>query len=639
MSSGSGDGKRFRAEIPDARYWQKRVLCQIGCPVSTDAGRYVQLIAEGRHREAYLTARAPNPFASVCGRICAAPCEDRCRRGFFDGPIAIRALKRFVCERYGPESSRPDTGEELLGTGDEPGNKYPGHIQAIRGAPRDGRRAAVIGAGPAGLACAHDLALGGFAVTVFEAAEELGGMLRLGIPEYRLPRSVIETEISRILSLGVELRSGTPAGPGLTLDDLRSQGFEATFIAVGLQRGRDLAIPGNDLDGVVKAVDFLLNSNRGYRMRLGSRVLVIGGGFVAFDAARTALREIQTEEGGQNLSGGGALAAALDSARTAVRWGAASVHMASLESFDEMPVMRTSQGKDEFEEASREGVRFLPRWGPLRLEGDGAVRRAVLQKVTRVFDESGRFQPAYDPATLEVIEVDSVILAIGQKADLSFIRPGDGIELTPGGTVRVDPATLATTARGVFAGGDAAFGPRIVIDAVANGKRAARSIRDYLRPGGGGAKVRFRFTEIPTRTYRMSEEYEIRERSAPPTLPLDRRTGISEVEVGFDEEEARRQAERCLTCHVNTIYDAEECVLCNRCVDICPEECLLLVPVTQVDVEEGAAAMAGYGLADGEEASAMLKDDTRCIRCGLCALRCPTGAWTMERMEFEEGGA
>jgi formate dehydrogenase (NADP+) beta subunit len=619
----------YRAQIPDARYWQKRVLCQIGCPVSTDAGRYVQLIAEGRFRDAYLTARAPNPFASVCGRICAAPCEDRCRRGFFDGPIAIRALKRFVCERYGPESSKPDTAAELFGTGDEPGNKYPGHIQAIRGAPRDGRRVAVIGAGPAGLACAHDLALGGFAVTVFEAATELGGTLRLGIPEYRLPRSVIETEVSRILALGVELRSGTPAGPNLTIADLRRQGFEAIFLGVGTQRGRDLAIPGADLDGVVKAVDFLLNANRGYRMRLGSRVLVIGGGFVAFDAARTALREIQTEEGGQNLSGGGALAAALDSARTAMRWGAAAVHMASLESFEEMPVMRTSQGHDEFEEASREGVKFLPRWGPLRFEGNGAVKKAVLQRVTRVFDENGRFSPAFDSSATEALEVDSVILAIGQKADLSFLRPDDGIEQTPGGTVRVDPATLATTAPGVYAGGDAAFGPRIVIDAVANGKLAARSIGSYLRGGKGEARVHFRFTEIPALTYRMPEEYEVRERTAPPTSPLDRRTGISEVEIGFDEKEARRQAERCLHCHVNTVYDAEECILCNRCVDICPEECLLLVPLSRVAVEGGPEVLAGYAIAD----------DTRCIRCGLCALRCPTGAWSMERMEFEEGGA
>jgi formate dehydrogenase (NADP+) beta subunit len=628
----------YQAEIPDARYWQKRVLCQVGCPVGTDAGRYVQLIAEGRYKEAFLTARSPNPLASVCGRICAAPCEDRCRRGFVDAPIAIRALKRFVCEKFGAESSQPDTFEDLIRIGEEPGNKLPWHMPLLqRGS--GARKVAVVGAGPAGLACAHDLALMGCRVTVFEAAETLGGMLRSGIPEYRLPRSVIDKEISQILGIGVELKTSRPLGPEFGLVELRREGFEAIFIGVGVQRGRDLAVPGVELDGVVKAVDFLLNMNRGYRMRLGSRVLVVGGGFVAFDAARLALREIALEDQGEGLSGGGELKLALDSARIALRSGAVQVHMASLEAFDEMPVMRTVQGREEFEEAQREGVTFRPRWGPLRFEGGGRVQKAVLQRVTRVFDETGRFSPTYDPTETDAIEVDSVILAIGQKADLSFLRPEDGVELTPGGTIRTDPATLASSAPGIFAGGDVAFGPRIVIDAVANGKRAAQSIRAYLDPQAATTAVRIRVEQLQTSAYRMPERYEIEVRRAPAGQPLDRRTGISEVEIGFDEEIARRQAERCLTCHVNTIYDAEKCVLCNRCVDICPHSCLKLVPLAEVELEASTRqqVLEQYAITDGETASVMLKDDTLCIRCGLCAIRCPTGAWTMERMSLDEG--
>lgn len=630
----------YKAEIPDARYWQKRVLCQIGCPVSTDAGRYVQLIAEGRFREAYLTARSPNPMASVCGRICAAPCEDRCRRGFIDAPISIRALKRFVCEKYGAESHQPDTYGELIAGGSEPGNKYPGHIPMLRRA-RGVRKVAVIGAGPAGLACAHDLALMGFNVTVFESSDVLGGMLRNGIPEYRLPRSVIEMEIGQVRELGVEIKSSCAIGADFGLSEIRSQGYEAIFIGVGVQRGRDLSVPGSNLDGVVKAVDFLLNMNRGYRVRLGSKVLVIGGGFVAFDAARLALRELSLEDSGQNLSGGGDLAAALDSARIALRGGAREVVMASLESFDEMPVMKTYQGKDEFEEATREGIRFEPRWGPMRFEGEGAVKRAVMQRVTRVFDETGRFSPEYDPKQTMALDADTIILAIGQRADLSFIRPEDKVDVTSGGTIKVDPATLATSAPGIYAGGDVAFGPKIVIDAVANGKRAAQSIRSFLAGGISETTIRVTSEQLQTGAYRMPEGYDLEARKAPAALPLDRRTGISEVELGYDEASARRQAERCLTCHVNTIYDAERCVLCNRCVDICPEDCLKLVPLSKVELDPASreAVLSSYEIGESETAAAMLKDDTKCIRCGLCAIRCPTGAWTMERLSIEESAS
>lgn len=630
--------------LPDLQHWKAQVKCQAGCPVATDAGRYVQLIAEGRHEDGYLVARAPNPFASVCGRVCAAPCEDACRRGSIDAPISIRALKRSVCERYGVESVHPDTQDRLREALVSEGNRYAGHLPVAPASerPTAGRKVAVIGAGPAGLAAAHDLALLGYGVTVFEGAEEPGGMMRFGIPDYRLPRSVIHGEVDKIEKLGVALKLRTPLTAEYGLTALRRDGFEAVFLSVGVQKGRDLVIPGVELDGVVKAVDYLLNANRGYRVSLGRRVVVVGGGFVAFDAARTALRlgreeEAQALAAGLGVEADARLKEALDSAREALRGGATEVTIVSLESFDEMPVLRTAQGHEEFEEAKKEGVRFVPRRGPKRFLGDGQLRSIELRRVTQVFDAQGRFAPAYDDADVQVIEADGCVLAIGQRPDLAFLRPEDGVALTPAGTIKVDPQTLATTAPGVYAGGDVAFGPRNLIEGIANGKRAARSIHEFLSGEAARLHAVIEVEKIPTRDYRMIAGFEILDREAPPTLDLGRRTGIAEVETGYAEAEARAQAARCLVCHVQTIYDPEACVLCGRCVDVCPEHCLALVPYEEIELDAGERrALEAAAGADGLPLSAMVKDDTRCIRCGLCAIRCPTDAMTMERFAITE---
>ena len=631
--------------LPEIGHWKAQVKCQAACPVQTDAGRYVQLIAEGRNEEAFLVARAPNPFASVCGRVCAAPCEDACRRGAIDAPITIRALKRFLTEQYGVESTRPDTQDRLRNEGVAEGNIYPGHlpVQPVtfhRGAPAPGRRVAVVGAGPSGLAAAHDLALRGYSVTVFDAGDEPGGMMRFGIPEYRLPRQLIRAEIDKILALGVTLQSRTPLSPAFGLAELRQQGFEAVFLAVGVSRGRDLDAPGVEKDGVVKAVDYLLNINRGYRMDLGRRVVVIGGGFVAFDAARTAWRiakEGEQEPPPLESDGDARVQEALDSARAAVRGGASEVTIVSLEEFDEMPVLRSTQGHEEFEEARREGIRFVTRRGPRRFIGNGRLEAVELRAVCSVFDTDGRFSPVYDDGDLEVLEADACILAIGQRADLSFLKPADNVALTPGGTIRVDPATLATSAAGVYAGGDVAFGPRNLIEAIANGKRAARSIHEYLDAAASRRQSSIAIDEIPTREYRMLAGFELLDREAAPTLDIGRRTGIAEVEVGFDAEDARRQAARCLVCHVQTIYDPEKCVLCNRCVDVCPEYCLAIVPFDELALDDDTRSeLAARASANGLPLSAMVKDDDRCIRCGLCAVRCPTEAMTMEKFSIRE---
>ncbi len=636
--------KTLKVRLPDLEHWKGQVKCQSGCPVGTDAGRYVQLIAEGRDQEAYLTARAPNPFASVCGRVCAAPCEDACRRGTIDAPIAIRSLKRYVTERFGAESMRPDTQDLLRSTLIGEGNRFPGHLPTapVGGTPGKGRRkVAVIGAGPAGLAAAHDLALLGYDVTVFEASEEPGGMMRFGIPEYRLPRTLIRQEIDKILSLGVTLRTKEPLTPTFGLKELRAQGFEAFFISVGVSRGRELAAPGVELDGVVKAVDDLLNVTRGYRLPLGRKVVVIGGGFVAFDAARTALRlgrETAEEELDTLVSESDARAKeAIDSARAALRGGAAEVTIVSLERFEEMPVLRTTQGHEEFEETKHEGVAFLPGRGPKRFLGETRLQAIELRAVRSVFDENGRFAPVYNDDDVLTIEADSCILAIGQQTDLAFLKPEDGVEVLRSGSVKIDATTLATTAPGVFAGGDVAFGPRNLIEAVANGKRAARSIHEHFSHEGARIERTLAIEVLPTAHYRMSAGFEILDRKAAPTLDLGRRTGIAEVETGYDPAEARTQAARCLVCHVQTIYDPEKCILCSRCVDVCPEFCLAIVPVEQLDLPEGAREeLMERAQPNGLPLSAMVKDDDRCIRCGLCAIRCPTDAMTMEKFQITE---
>jgi len=640
MEIPSGGRWRIPVRLPDLLHWKNQVKCQAGCPVSTDAGRYVQLIAEGRHEEAFLVARAPNPLASVCGRVCAAPCEDACRRGSIDAPISIRALKRFVTEKYGVESIHPDTQDRLRSDLVSEGNRYAGHLPVFRaGGRRAGRKkVAVVGSGPAGLAAAHDLALLGYAVTLFEATEEPGGAMRFGIPEYRLPRTLLREEINKIVSLGVDLRLSTPLTPAYGLAALRADGYEAVFLSVGVTKGRELQLPGVELPGVVKAVDYLLNVNRGHRLDLGRKVVIIGGGFVAFDAARTALRlsreeEIDALERGET----GAVKEALDSARAALRGGAAELTIVSLENFEEMPVLRSTQGHEEFEEARKEGIRFLPRRGPKQFLGDGQLAAVELKKVLSVFDENGRFAPRYDEDDVATVEATACVLAIGQRADLSFLAPEDGVVLTPGGTVKTDPETMATSAPGVYAGGDVAFGPRNLIEAVANGKRAARSIHEVLAKDQARIEAHVEIEKIPTRDYRMITGFELWDREAPPTLDLGRRTGIAEVETGYDEAEARAQGGRCLVCHVQTIYDPEKCVLCSRCVDVCPEYCLAIVPFEALDLpEEQRAELERRAEGGGLPLSAMVKDDEKCIRCGLCAIRCPTDAMTMERFSITE---
>ncbi len=623
---------RFRSKRVDADWLHTNFPCMMACPAHTNAGRYVSLIAEGRFEEAYRIARDPNPLASICGRVCAHPCETACRRGEIDKPISIRALKRFLTERHGPESRRPL-------------NLKPSGIEAVP------YRIAIVGAGPVGLSAAHDLALMGYRVTLFEASPVAGGMLYLGVPEYRLPRDVVESQVREILETGdIELKLNCAAGRDFTVSQLREQGYDAVLLAVGAHRSRDLSIPGVDLDGVHKGIDFLLNVNLGYKFTIGKRVIVIGGGNVAMDVARSAAREVLKQQGPDDeVSTDNIHAVAthemVDISLSALRMGAREVDIVCLEPRYDMPA-----ALEEIEEAETEGILMRAGYGPKRILGsNGKVVGLECLQTKSVFDADRRFNPTFHANSETQFDCDTVILAIGQAPNLDFLKPEDGVQITPRGLIQANRESLMTSQPGVFAGGDCVFGPRLIIDSVADGKRAAIGIDEYLR----GHKHRDPIIEVEVLDrHRMIENFIDIARQPVPMLPLDRRTGVTEVEVGYDEQSAMLEAQRCLKCWINTVFegnaaDGSECILCGGCVDVCPEQCIQLVSLDRIsfepdvlqtlsedpaafDVELTDIAPAELGSITG---SAMIKDETRCIRCGLCALRCPAGTISMEAYE------
>jgi len=632
--------KRYKDKKVDSDWLNTNFPCMLACPAHTNAGRYVGLVAEGRFEEAYRIARDPNPLASICGRVCAHPCETACRRGEIDKPIAIRALKRFLTERHGPESKNPvDTSTNRSG------KKLPYKV-------------AVVGGGPVGLSAAHDLALLGYSVTIFEASPVPGGMLYLGIPEYRLPRDVVEAQVREILETGdITLKLNHAAGRDFNVSDLRHQGFDAVLLAVGAHRSRDLSIPGVDLDGVHKGIDFLLNVNLGYKFTIGKKVIVIGGGNVAMDVARSAAREVvkqhasgveDVEPAVENVA---AVAAheMVDISLSALRMGAREVNIVCLEPRAEMPA-----ALEEIEEAEAEGIILHPGLGPKRVVGkDGRVTALETLRTQRVFDENKRFNPAFYEGSESQLECDTIIMAIGQAPRLDFLKPEDKVDISPRGLISVNPKTLMTSATGIFAGGDCVFGPRLIIDSVADGKRAAIGIDEYLR-GHKHADPVIEVEILPR--HQMPLNFIDIEREPIPMLPLERRTGVTEVEVGYDAQQAMAEAQRCLHCWVNTVFegvpeDGTSCILCGGCVDVCPEDCLELVSLDRIQftpeavqhirsnqecfgVELNEVAADELGVVTG---SAMLKDETRCIRCGLCAMRCPVGTITMESYNFIPG--
>jgi formate dehydrogenase beta subunit len=625
----------LQVSVPHERYHADLIACQRACPVHTDALGYIRAIAEGRFDEAYLIARGPNPFASICGRICGAPCEVACRRGkvprvdddgrfvAVDRPVAIRALKRFACEAAGPET-RPieDVLRDIrqyvpsvVSDVDEMAALLHGGLDR-RLERASGERVAIIGAGPAGLSAAHDLALLGFTPIVFEREPVPAGMLALGVPAYRLPREVIAREVAVIEALGVEIRCGVTVGADITFADLRRD-YAAVIVAVGAKASRALGVPGERGPRIFGGVDLLRAVALGEPLDLGRDVVVIGGGNVAYDVARTVLRQI-----------------AYDAARTAARLPATTrVRLVSLEGLEEMPADTV-----EIIEGDEEGIERLNGWGPVAIERDGTgrVTGVTFRRCLRVYDEQRRFAPIFDDGDRQTVECDTVLLAVGQAPVTDFLADGGAdIKMARPGWPKVDAATLATTAPGVFVAGDLAHGTRLLIDAVASGKAAARSVYTYVTGRRLHADAVTSHLVLP-RFWRERGYEAIRRQAVPVRHPHERLGSPSvPVELGYDRELAMREASRCLDCGVTPVFDGTRCVLCGGCADVCPTECLKLVPLSAItpspDIEAVIRRTIGCD-ADRDANAAILKDEDRCIRCALCVMRCPVDAIAMERV-------
>ena len=525
--------KRFKLRIPDLDYWRENIPCQSACPVNTDARGYVRAIAAGKFEEAYLLARGPNPLASICGRVCAAPCEMACRRGKVDEPIAIRGLKRFVTSTYGAEATPPDklltylSGKlcERQCEGREDLRQTLGitSVAAADEMPTVG----IVGAGPAGLACAHDLALLGFRPVIYEIEDRAAGMLYVGVPEYRLPRDLIQAEVSSIEAMGVEIKCNVTVGADITLDELRKD-HAAVVLSVGAKKSRALPIPGVEGPGVLPGIDFLRDVALGRSVTLGRTIVVIGGGSVSYDVARSAWRtagpmEIEMVAPEQTA----AHMAYEDVSSVARRHSQGEVHLCCLESRAQMMA-----DPMDIREGEEEGIVRHNSVGPQEVlrDADGRVSGVRFAPVVSLFDDDGRFSPTFDMDNQHVVACDTVLVAIGQVCDLGFLDAHHGVELDPRGYPTYDPQSLMTTAEGIFVAGDLQTGPRLIIDAVASGKQAARGVLRYA----AGTTVTFDATElhIDIEDYQREANYETIARMPIETLAPEQRRDMSRVVPG-----------------------------------------------------------------------------------------------------------
>ncbi len=620
--------RRYKVDLADAGYFRESIKCQNACPVGTDACGYVRAIARMDFERAYLIARGPNPLASICGRVCGAPCEAACRRCNIDQAVSIRALKRFATEDFTVNSGGFEPSELLRNVIDS--TKWRNRLSVedlavlaesfgnSKLARPTGEKVAIIGSGPAGLAAGHDLAVMGLRPTIYELEPVPAGMLALGIPEYRLPRDLIRAEVEVIRQLGVEIICNIEVGKDIGFDEIRKT-HAATVIAVGAKHSRHLPIPGHNGIGVMGGIDLLRAVALNQPPPLSDRVVVIGGGNVAFDVSRTVIRQ-----------------AGMDVSRTALRAaGVREVHLCCLESIEEMPA-------DDVEiiDGNEEGVMLRPSMGPkeIHLDDQGRVRAVSFKRVLSVFNEEGRFAPKFDEEDITTIETDTVLWAIGQQPNLSFLdAERDRIELNDRGMIILDSVTQQSSAPDVFVAGDVAHGVGLMIEAVASGKRVARSIYDFIRGTHHVRKVSGRHTPL-SRFARESDYEKLRRLRAPAASVEERKIAQNiEVEKTYSNQEARWEGARCLDCGVNTIFDSSKCLLCGGCVDVCPEGCLRIVSVSRLLANDETRAVLDRLCGDTShgDASAIIKDEARCIRCAHCADRCPAGAISMELLSFE----
>jgi formate dehydrogenase beta subunit len=543
----------YGADIKETRPYSP---CRAACPAHTDVQAYVGLIAQGRYHEAFEVITAPNPIASVCSMICHHPCEQSCRRCGVDEPLSVRHLKRFAIEKsldYRRAKRRlvPKTKNKSIG---------------------------IIGSGPSGLAAANDLANLGYSVTLYERHPALGGMLVSAIPPYRLPREVLKEDIDDVVSKGIEVKTNCEIGKDVKLDDLTKK-HDAVLIAIGLSLSRSIPIPGVDGPGVLLAIPFLTDVAFGKKPRLGNKVLVIGGGNVAMDVARTSRR-----------------------------FGVKDVSMVCLESAEEMPAW-----KWEVDEALEEGIRINHRWGPksVKREGDKVLGLEV-KKVKSVFDASGRFNPAYDENQTMVIEADTIILTIGQMANISFLK-GSDVKVDERGRVEWDPATQMSSAKGVFLSGEVVTGPGSAIAAVANGHRAALAMHLFCQgetiEGKLPSQEREKISQMPPELVeKISKEPRLKIKHLAPEVRCDTMTHF---EIGYSEIEALTEAGRCRGCGGGAVVDKNKCMACLTCMRVCPY---------------GAPVVTSYSEIRPEY----------CQACGLCAPECPGEAISMVSYDVRE---
>jgi formate dehydrogenase beta subunit len=572
-------------------YYHRVVDCQWACPAHTNVPEYIRLIAQGRYTDAYMLNRESNVFPGILGRVCDRPCEPACRRGRLDEkPVAICRLKRVAA----------DYKEDITG-----------RLPAVP-EKKNGKRVALIGAGPASLTVANDLLPLGYEITLFEKLAQAGGLMRTNIPAFRLPAGVIDEETGMILDMGVDLRLNTEIK---SLARLLEQGYDAVFVGSGAPSGKNLEIPGRyETDRIYIGIAWLESVAFGHVTSIAPRVVIIGGGNTAMDCCRTARRIGGTE----------------------------------IKVVARKPPELLKASDWELEEAEEEAIEIIYNHAPERfVVEDGVLKGVQFANVRWYRDEKGKLRP--QKLKDMMLPCDAVILAVGQENALSFIERDIGVEFDEWGLPVVDKTTFQSTREGVFFGGDAAFGPLNIIWAVAHGHEAAISIHNYCqgrsphdRPPRGLNLVSQR---MGLQQWSYSNAWDPLKRLRVPHVPLEKRFAELrlEVEEGFDPPMAAREAERCLNCDIQTDFRADLCIECDACIDVCPVNCLT---ITHNGPEEELRRRLSAPAENLEQplfvsrdlpqtGRVMVKDEDLCIHCGLCAERCPTGAWDMKKSLIE----